>query len=103
MEKPRSTYRGSQETYRRVAAQIAERWGKEEVANYDPYSSAMTFRQWAKAGYKINKGEKALKSTTLVEKTDDNGNVLTRYPRVVNLFYIKQVSKLNEESLVVPK
>ena len=54
MEKPRSTYRGSQETYRRVAAQIAERWGEEEVANYDPYSSAMTYRQWQKAGFKVN-------------------------------------------------
>jgi hypothetical protein len=103
MEKPRSTYRGSQETYRRVAAQIAERWGDEEVANYDPYSSAMTFRQWMKAGYKVNRGEKAIKSTTLIVKTDDNGNVITRYPRVVNLFYIKQVSKIKEESLVVPK
>ncbi|MCD6345890.1 MAG: hypothetical protein J7L96_00575, partial [Bacteroidales bacterium] len=77
-----------------VAAQIAERWGEKEVANYDPYSSAMTFRQWQKAGYKVNKGEKALKSTTLIEKSDDNGNVLARYPRVVNLFYQKQVSKI---------
>lgn len=94
MEKPRSTYRGSQETYRRVAAQIAERWGQDEVANYDPYFSAMTFRQWSKNGFKVNKGEKALKSTTLIEKTDDEGNVIVRYPRVVNLFYQKQVTKV---------
>jgi hypothetical protein len=94
MTKPRSTYRGSKETYRRVAAQIAERWGEEEVVNYDPYSSAMTYGQWIKSGYKVNRGEKAIKSTTLIEKTDDNGNVLTRYPRVVNLFYQKQVSKI---------
>ena len=94
MDKPRSTYRGSKETYRRVAAQIADKFGEEEVANYDPYSNCLTFGQWLKAGYKVNKGEKAIKSTTLVEKKDDSGNVVTRYPRVVNLFYQKQVSKI---------
>lgn len=95
MTKPRSTYRGSKENYRRVAAQILEKFGEEEVANYDPYSNCLTFRQWAKAGYRVNRGEKAIKSTTLIEKTDDNGNVITRYPKVVNLFYEKQVSKIN--------
>jgi len=97
MEKIRSTYRGSQENYRRVAAQISERWGEEEVAKYDPFTNCLTFRQWIKAGFKVNKGERALKSQTLVEKKDDEGNVITRYPRVVNLFYQKQVSKINEE------
>lgn len=91
----KSSYRGSQENYRRVAAQIADRWGDGEVANYNPYANCLTFRQWIKAGYKINKGEKALKSTTLIEKTDDNGQVLAKYPRTVNLFYIKQVSPIN--------
>ena len=94
MNKPRSTYRGSQENYRRVAAQILDKFGEEEVANYDPYSNCLTYCQWSKAGFKVNKGEKAIKSTTLIEKTDDNGNVVARYPRVVNLFYYKQVSKV---------
>ena len=95
MENIKSTYRGSQENYRRVAAQIADRWGDGEVANYNPYTNCLTFRQWIKAGYKVNRGENAIKSTTIVEKTDDEGNVLTRYPKVVNLFYQKQVSKIN--------
>jgi hypothetical protein len=95
MEKIRSSYQGSKENYRRVVAQIAERWGEDEVTNYDPYSNCLTFRTWAKNGFKVNKGEKAIKSTTLIEKTDDNGKVITRYPRVVNLFYQKQVTKVN--------
>lgn len=95
MEKIQSTYRGSQENYKRVAAQILERWGEAEVANYNPYENCLSFRAWAKAGYKVNKGEKALKSTTLIEKTDDNGNVIVRYPRTINLFYQKQVTKVS--------
>lgn len=95
MNKPRSTYRGSRETYRRVAAQIAERWGDEEAVKYDPYSNVLTFKAWIDAGYKVKRGEKALKSTTLVEKTDEDGNVIAKYPRTVNLFYIKQVEPIN--------
>lgn len=95
MTKPTSTYRGSKETYRRVAAQIVDRWGEEEISNFDPYSNCMTYAQWLKAGFKVSKGEKALKSTTIVEKTDDNGNTVAKYPRTVNLFYIKQVEPVS--------
>ncbi|MEA3450044.1 MAG: hypothetical protein U9Q85_03675 [Patescibacteria group bacterium] len=55
----------------------------------------MTYAQWLKAGFKVSKGEKALKSTTIVEKTDDNGNTVAKYPRTVNLFYIKQVEPVS--------
>lgn len=95
MEKPRSTYRGSEETYRRVAAQIAERWGQDEVANYCPYTTVMSFSQWRKANYRIKRGEKSLKSVTLIERTNDEGKVIARYPRTVNLFYIKQVEPIS--------
>lgn len=95
MDKPRSSYRGSRDTYRKTAAEVAARWGEDEVKNYCPYTTMMTWAQWRKAGYVVRKNQKAIKSTTIVERTDENGNVIAKYPRTVNLFYIKQVEPIN--------
>ena len=95
MTKQKSNYRGSEETYRRVASQIAERWGQDEVANYDPYQNCMGVKSWNCAGFKIKKGEKSLKSITIIEKLDSEGNVISKYPRTANLFYIKQVEPVS--------
>jgi len=77
-----------------VAEQIAERFGEAEAENYDPYKNCMTFRQWIVAGFRVKRGEKALKSVTYVEVKDESGEVIKKYPKVVNLFYIKQVEKV---------
>jgi len=88
---PKSNYKGSASTYNLVASQIKERWGEGEVAQYDPYTNCLTFRQWSESGYKIKPGEKAIKSVTLVEVKDKDGKVVKRYPKTVNLFYQRQV------------
>ena len=93
---PKSNYKGSVATKKMVAAQIKERWCEEEVKNYHPESNCLTFRAWSEAGYRVKKGEKALKSITYVEKEDENGEVVSTYPKTVNLFYIKQVEKVKD-------
>ena len=93
MSESLSNYKGSTATADIVRKQIAERWGTEEASNYDPLTNALTFKRWSELGYKILKGEKSLRSKTFVEKKDEQGNTLKKYPKTVHLFYIKQVAK----------
>lgn len=87
MEQVKSNYQGSKETYQLVAAQIKERYGADEVKNYNPFTNCLTFQQWRKVGFKVKKGSKALKSITFVKVEDADGNVIKSYPKTVNLFY----------------
>lgn len=89
-----SPYTGSETTYSIVAEQIKERWGDKEVKNYDPYSNTLTFAQWLKQGFRVKKGEKAIRSFTLVEVKDQAGNGTKKIKRGVCLFYYRQVEKI---------
>ena len=92
-EPPFSGYTGSVTTFELVAKEIEDRWGKEEAKKYDPYANALTFTKWAILGYRVKKGERAIRSITFVEKKDEEGNVIRRFKRVVCLFYYLQVEK----------
>lgn len=89
-----SNYHGSTKTYEMVSAQIKERFGEEEVENYDPYTNCLTYKQWLSLGFRVRRGEVSLKSITLIERKDRNGNVVGKYPRTVHLFYRTQVEKI---------
>jgi hypothetical protein len=93
---PQTTYKGSEKTYEDVKTQIKQRYGEEEAERYDPYMLCRTFRQWLKVGYRVRKGEKALTSTTFVEKRNEKGELLKRYPKKINLFYQTQVERIND-------
>lgn len=91
-----STWKGSLHTASIVATEIAKRWGEKEVQNYDPRKNCFTFMTWKKLGFSVKKGEKAIRSITFIEKeveNEDGDLEIRRYPRNVNLFYIKQVQK----------
>ncbi len=92
-----SNYQGSEKTREAVALQIEERWGKSELRNYDPEKSALPYTRWLSLGYRVKKGERALKSITLVEKRDPNGVVISKYPRTINLFYYRSVEPINTQ------
>lgn len=92
---PVSPYTGSQETLALVSEQIKKRWGESELKNYDPFHNARTFQSWLKLGFKVRKGEKALRSITFVETKDAEGNILKKYRRPVYLFYYRQVEKVS--------
>lgn len=92
-------WQGSMKTAVMVRQQIAARWGEEEAERYDPTQNCFTFNTWRAKGYKVKKGEKALRSFTLVtrggEATEDGemeGGA--RYPKGVCLFYHLQVEKM---------
>lgn len=86
-----SNYQGSPKTKEMVEEQIRAIYGNSEVKNYNPYKNALTFASWLHLGYRPKKGSKALKSITYVEKKDAQGNVISKYPRKINLFYYKSV------------
>lgn len=88
-----SPYQGSEKTYEMVKEQIAERWGEEVAEDFDPYTDAMPLVSWAAYGYRVKKGQKALKSVTFVEVKNDKGEVERKIKRTVNLFHKRQVEK----------
>lgn len=93
-----SIYQGSVHTYSEIKGQIAERFGQEAAEAYNPTTNCFTFNRWIQEGYKVKKGEKALRTYTYIksEKTDvKTGEVQAfRYPKGVCLFYIDQVEKI---------
>ena len=89
-----SAYKGSKNTRAMVEDQIRRIYGESEVKNYDPYKNALTFAQWISIGYRPKKGSKALKSVTYIEKKDEQGNVISKCPRKINLFYYKSVEPI---------
>ena len=95
-----SNYTGSETTRALVEAQIIERWGPTEVKNYDPLYNARTFSSWLSLGYRVKKGEKALKSITYVEGKDEEGNITRRMRRPCNIFYYRQVQEINPKESI---
>jgi hypothetical protein len=88
-----SSYRGSENTAARVKEEISRRW-PELADSYNPRFTTRTFRQWTKLGYRVKQGEKAIKSITVIEKTNEKGEVISTYPKVVNLFHINQIERV---------
>lgn len=89
-----TNYQGSAATKKMVTEQITLRFGQEAAQNYNPYVNCRTYKSWLAAGYKVRRGEKALKSITYVEVKDESGEVVKKYPKTVNLFYEKQVEEI---------
>jgi len=90
-----SHWTGSANTAELVRKQIIARWGADEASNYDPKSNCLTFKQWLKVGYVVKKGETALKSFVMIEEKDKDGQVISKYHKTVNLFYVRQVEKIS--------
>src|SRR2546430_10262496 len=89
-------WKGSLKTADAVRQEIAQRWGEEEAANYHPLTNCFTFKTWLTKGYHVKKGEKAIRSRTIVEVKDEaseKGEEKRTYPKTVYLFYVKQVEK----------
>ena len=89
-----SNWHDSLKTKEMVSAQIAERWGESEVQNYDPERNCLPFVTWINLGYRPKPKSKAIKSVTYVERKDSEGNVTSKFPRSINLFYYRDVSKI---------
>lgn len=88
-----SPYKGSEATYEMVREQIAERWGEDAAEEFDPHHDAMPFASWLTYGYRVRKGEKALKSITFIEAKNEKGEVEKKIRRTICLFHRRQVEK----------
>ena len=88
-------YRGSENTANMVREQLKQKYNAKVANDYDPYFSCRTYRNWRKIGYIVKKGEKALKSIVVLEEKDDAGRVIKTYPKVISLFHLSQVERLN--------
>jgi hypothetical protein len=95
-------WRGSAKTADAVREEIARRWGDEEAKQYDPLTNCFTIQTWNKLGYRVKKGEKAIRSITYVEAAEQAENAeedgdeeqeVRKYPKTVYLFYRTQVEK----------
>ena len=89
-----SPYKGSEKTYEMVKEQIESRWGEAEAESYDPNTDCAPYGSWLLCGYRVRKGEKALKSITFVEVKDEKDNIVRKIKRTVNLFHKRQVEKV---------
>ena len=89
-----SPYKGSETTYEMVKAQIAERWGEDAAEQYDPHTDCMPYASWLAFGYRVKKGEKALKSVTLIEVRNNKDEIVRKIRRTVSLFHKRQVIKV---------
>ena len=96
MNGPVSGFTGSKVTRSMVEEQILARWGEAEVKKFDPYHTARTFPSWLSLGYKVKKGEVALRSIAFVEKKNSQGEVIRKYRRPVFLFLFRQVEPLSQ-------
>ena len=94
-------WRGSAKTADAVRNEIARRWGEEEADQYDPLKNCFTLQSWNKLGYRVKKGERAIRSITYIlategqkgeDETEDTHEERT-YPKPVYLFYKTQVEK----------
>ena len=98
MKQQLAHWKGSIQTADAVRDEIAKRYGEEEAVKYDPLKNCFTFQTWKAKGYYVKKGEKAIRSMTLIEAEDKNAKEGTEtekrtYPKTVYLFYITQVEK----------
>ena len=76
-----------------VQDQLRERYGDEVADEFDASVDAMPLISWAAYGYRVRKGEKALKSITYVEVKNEKDEVIKKIKRTVNLFHRRQVQK----------
>ena len=89
-----SPWRGSEKTYEMVQAQLREKYGNEVAENFDATKDCMPFVSWLNFGYRVRKGEKALRSITYVEVKNDKGEIEKKIKRNVFLFHRNQVDKV---------
>jgi hypothetical protein len=90
-----SNYMGSEKTRALVEEEIIKRWGKQELKNYDPKRSALTFKNWLALGMVPRKGEKAIRSFVVLEDKRDPKKTVKRI-KSIYLFYYRQVQELKK-------
>ena len=89
-----TNWKGSQQTADMVRDQIRQRWGDKAAMAFNPQYDARPFAQWLNIGYRVKKGEKALKSFVILEEKDEDGKVVKKHVRKINLFAVQQIERV---------
>lgn len=99
MNESESPYTGSSLTREIAEDAIRQRYGDAEVKKLDCYHNLRSYKGWLSLGFQVKKGEKAIRSFTITEVKDSEGNVVKKIKRPVFLFYFKAVepAKKDEE------
>ena len=84
----------SEKSYNLVTSQIVERWGEDCLEKHNPKRSCYTFSKWLKHGYAVKKGEKAIKSYSVMDILDENEKAIATISIPVNLFHRKQIIRI---------
>ena len=91
-----SPYTGSEVTKTLVEEQIVKKYGPTELKNLDCYHNLRTWKGWAKIGLSIKAHEKAIRSFTITEVKDSEGNIIRKTKRPVFLFYYRQLNPVKK-------
>jgi len=94
LEDSPTPYSGSVNTFNMVADQIEKRFGPKARKAYRAETNCRTFASWSHLGFRVKPKERALQSITYVEKKDEAGNVIEKFPRKISLFFVSQVEKV---------
>lgn len=89
-----TSWTGSKITEEMVREQIKNRFGTSAAESFDPRYDARGYKQWLKIGYRVKAGQKALNSFVILEEKDDEGKVIKRHSRRINLFSTQQVERV---------
>lgn len=89
-KKIESTWRGSEKTADSIRDQIRDRFGEKVAKTYDPKKHVLTLRQWSRYGIRVNKGESALKTFTIIESDNEKAGEQKRIRRSVPVFHYLQ-------------
>ncbi|HEY4506306.1 MAG TPA: hypothetical protein VJJ24_02580 [Candidatus Paceibacterota bacterium] len=89
-----SPWRGSEKSEADVRKQIREKYGDECADEFQASTDAMPYRSWASYNFRVKRGERALKSITILEIRNEKDEVVRKVKRTVNLFHRKQVEKI---------
>ena len=89
-----TNWKGSAQTAEIVRDQEKTLYGSAAAESFDPRYDARPFAQWLNIGFRVKSGEKALKSFVILEEKDEDGKVIKKHVRKVNLFHCNQVERV---------
>ena len=85
----KSTYKGGATSREAVREELRSRYGDEVADNYDPETDVMTMKSINEYGLRVKKGERAIRISCLCVKEGEDGEIIAKFPRKVNLFHVK--------------
>jgi hypothetical protein len=92
-----SPWQGSEKTAAQMREQIRERFGDEAAEAYDPKRHVMSLRNWSRYGVRVNAGESALRTYTLIENESVEEGEHKTVRRSVPVFHYLQTDLVTQK------